>query len=106
MPIAQSPPPLFRPLSRPEVADFLNDRRVDPECPNCSFPQSEIHLRTDGTVAVVSLPGVDIKENGVASMNPHSASLVIICECMNCGFYRNFSYSKILEWAQQQRGAI
>ena|SRR5471032_3409417 len=96
------PPPL-RSLSRDEVIDFFNAKEVNAECPSCGHDTSEIHLRSNDDVTVVVLPGVEISDNGKAAMNPHAGSLVIICECVNCGFYRNFSFYKILEWSDAQR---
>lgn len=97
-----SPPP-YREIFQDLVVDYLIAKGVRPECPSCGHGLNEIHVRANGSVTVVSMPGIDTSDRGTALMNPHSGSLVIICECENCGHFRHFSYPRILAWVSERK---
>ena len=95
--------PLLRELTQEEVISFFNAHGVAPTCPACGNAESSIHVRTNGSVTGMGTPGILFNNStGIAGIEMHRPSVTIATECDNCGLYRNFSYLKIMNWADKR----
>ncbi|MCY0910886.1 hypothetical protein [Massilia antarctica] len=95
--------PTLREISADDVVRFLNERGASPACTVCGHGYSSIHIRDNESVSVLANPSVTIS-NGKGTIDLTRPSITVATECDNCGHYRFFSYVKILNWADKNRG--
>lgn len=95
--------PPMRELTQEEVIAFFNEHNVSPVCTCCGHASSSIHVRTNGSVTAVGAVGIRFNNNtGIAGIEINRPTITIATECDNCGLYRNFSYIRILNWANSR----
>lgn len=98
-------PPRY--ILREEVVAFFVATSVDPRCPACGEPNSEILVDGNDQAVTVSMDRVTFADY-VANISSYGAPWAIVCECTRCGLYRYFSHLKIVNWfdSQKQGGKI
>lgn len=94
----------MRELSREEVVEFFKEHNVSSACPSCQHDVSAIHTRLNGPVAGFGTPSITIDtEKFTGALDDGKFSMFMVAECENCGYLRQFSYLRIMRWANARR---
>lgn len=93
--------PGLRKVSFFEAGEFLNAKKVSHVCPCCSATDSQmIHrgIDPDDEVGYFFMNPATVQPFNPYGQATGSGVLMIAVECSNCGFIRNFSVIRLLEF--------